>query len=104
MLANLRTPALLLGFIFAHFANGQGTGGVYIDSDRVLRFREPTRGKNTGKLQKIKADKNAKPSESEAQLTYVSLPKLFAELEKHVREGSEIPEEVANIAGITKVK
>lgn len=68
--------------------------GVLIDSAGVLRKR-----KVSPAVARFRADQTIN-----GQLTYVSLPKLFAEFRKLVESGEEIPEQMRYLDGLVKIR
>lgn len=78
-------------------------GGVVLDGDKVLRWSETAKGKNAAKLNKLRANKNAKTEEN-AELAYVSLPALCKEAKKLIDAGQKLPPEMANLGGITQLQ
>lgn len=78
-----------------------GAAGVYVDADGVLRSREldgakahPKPAKGTDKTVSLGPD----------GLTYVSLPKLFAQVQEAVAAGKPIADELRHIGGLTEVR
>jgi hypothetical protein len=78
-------------------------GGVVLDGEKVLRWSETAKGKNAAKLNKLRANKNAKTEEN-SELAYVSLPALCKEAKKLIDAGQKLPPEMANLGGITQLQ
>lgn len=72
------------------------TGGVYIDSQGVLRSRD----KVDSKLDEVKDKAKA----SEERMIYISLPKLLAEAKKYQEKGEAIPESLRYLGGMVKLQ
>ncbi|MEX2213561.1 MAG: DUF1598 domain-containing protein [Phycisphaeraceae bacterium] len=73
--------------------------GVYLDPSGVLRARKIDDG---GKF--IALLNRAAAKDEDKQLRYISLPKLFAEVRKHIDAGTPIPDDLKYLGGMTKLK
>ena len=95
--------ALLLAFVVTPVL-AQNTFGfdptvVYLDPEGVLRARKIEDGKKL-----IDLLNRAAAKEEDGQLRFISLPKLFTEVKKHVDAGAPIPDDLKYLGGITKLK
>ncbi|HEY8666650.1 MAG TPA: DUF1598 domain-containing protein [Tepidisphaeraceae bacterium] len=80
-------------------------GGVYIDADGTVKYRQAdTRDELAAVRERAKAAALAGKGAKEEKLAFVSLPKLFAEVQELTRAGKEIPEELRYLHGITQVR
>lgn len=77
----------------ATVANAQG--GVYVDSDGVLRTREVRSD--------IRQKARAKTGEKD-ELCYISLHRLFAEAKSRVSGGNELPDQMKYLDGLVKLQ
>ena len=81
--------------------------GVHVDADGLLTARRSTDDPKllaTRKAALAKARKEARAQGDKPGLTYISLPRLFAEAKAAVDGGKEIPQDVALLNGMTKLR
>jgi hypothetical protein len=80
-----------------------GTGnGVYIDADGTLHQRQ-TDTANDLAAQRLRAKALNQPPKAQ-DLTYVSLPRLFAEVQSLTEQKKEIPENLRYLSGLTQIR
>jgi len=80
---------------------GGNAGGVYIDADGVVQFREADAAKE---LQQVRARAQHSSNGKDDKLCYVSLPRLFARVHELAAAGKEIPEELRYLGGMTQLR
>src|SRR5688572_8244932 len=76
-------------------------GGVYIDAQGTVRARKVDRD---GKLEAQRVLAKQGNAQSSSQLTYVSLPRLLAQVKALADKGQPIPEEMRYLSGLTQIK
>jgi hypothetical protein len=80
-----------------------GTGnGVYIDADSTLHQRQ-TDSANDLAVARLRAKSLRHPPKAQ-DLTYVSLPRVLAEVKKLVEAGKEIPADLRYLSGLTQIR
>jgi len=79
--------------------NGSSAGGVYMDAEGMVRFREL----DTKQLDIARTRAHNALNNKDEKLVYVSLPKLCAEAKAAVTAGKEIPQEVRLMHGLLQV-
>ncbi len=80
---------------------GGSVPGVYIDTDGVIHARQEA----PDKPHAAKKPANNKSVEIDAAgLTYVSLPKLFAEVKTCIEAGKPVPEQLTYLGGLTRIQ
>jgi hypothetical protein len=101
---------LTMGFIAAVPGRAQvifppvfGTGnGVYIDADGTLHQRQ-TDTANDLATQRLRAKALNQPPKSQ-DLTYVSLPRLFAEVQSLTEQKKELSDNLRYLSGLTQIR
>lgn len=78
------------------------SNGVYIDADSTLHQRQ-TDGANDLAVARLRAKALRQPPAAQ-DLTYVSLPRVLAEVRKCVEEKKEIPAELRYLSGMTRIR
>jgi hypothetical protein len=80
-----------------------GTGnGVYLDADGTLRQRQ-TDGANDLATQRLRAKALNQPPRAQ-DLTYVSLPRLLAEVRSLSEQKKELPDDLRYLSGLTQIR
>lgn len=80
----------------------RAVGGVYIDTDGTVKARATDTTADLA-AQKLRAKTLNAPAKTGA-MTYVSLPRLFAQVEALAKEGKEIPEDLRYLSGLTSIR
>lgn len=83
------------------------SAGVQVDADGLLAVRRSTEDPKllaTRKAAFLKAQRLARAADDKDQLTYISLPRLFAEAKSHIDAGKELPEKLRYLDGMTKLR
>ena len=80
-----------------------GTGnGVYIDADGVLHQRQ-TDTANDLAAQRLRAKALNQPPKAQ-DLTYISLPRLFAAVQSLTEQKKELPDDLRYLSGLTQIR
>lgn len=74
-------------------------GGVYVDPDGTVRYREVA----DAKLTQLRARARTAGQKDQPN-SYISLPKLTAQVQQLTREGKPVPPEVRYLYGLTQVR
>jgi hypothetical protein len=99
----MKKTAIVLGFLLlpcvAHAQIGAPVtpGGVSVDGDGVLRASSTKPDPRLAELWK-----KAQSQKRDGQLLFVSLPRLFAEAQKHA--GGEMPADIRYVGGMVKIQ
>lgn len=80
---------------------GGNAGGIYIDVDGTVRFREADAA---AQLEQVRARARGGQPGKDAKLCYVSLPRLFAQARELAAAGKPLPDEVRYLGGITQLR
>src|SRR6266536_2262793 len=108
-----RTTAFALFFLIlspAPIARGQtifppvfgSAAGVYIDAEATLHQRQSDTASDLAS-QRLRAKALNQPPKAQ-DLTYVSLPRLFAEVRSLSEQKKEVPENLRYLSGITQIR
>jgi hypothetical protein len=100
--ATLIGAAWARGQIVPPFEIGGNAGGVYIDADGTVRYRLTDADKRLEQT-RARARSNAIGRKDE-KLCYISLPKLFTELQSLRDAGKEAPERLRYLGGMTQLR
>jgi hypothetical protein len=74
-------------------------GGVYIDADGVVRYREVD-----ARQQRPRVPAGSAISQGQDQLCYISLPRLLAEAQALAAQGRPLPEQMRLLGGLTQIR
>src|SRR5690349_19829414 len=80
------------------FPIGGSAGGIYIDTDGTVRQRQ------TDKDVPKAPPAGVTVKDKDEQLVYISLPKLFQQVDALNDKGKEIPEELKYLGGMTHLR
>ena len=88
--------------VLAQGGGGNGEGGVYIDADGAIAAK-PT---NPAVLQRLYAKRIVAAESTQAELTYISLPRLVAAAAEFQRSnpGAPLPDELLYLHGLTDIQ
>jgi hypothetical protein len=92
---------------FNGFVINSGAGGVYIDADGVVRYRENDDAKQLDDARtraKLATAIATTGKDKDEQLCYISLPRLFEKVEALNDKGKDLPEELRYLGGLTQIR